>query len=198
MTPPVSLAERVAAAKSSQDFSVLIDAIPYARWLGLSAAIVPCPGTRWLDDPGATPLAGAEGPAPPSHRGPDRPRAMPDELITTMPFSQHVIGNPTLPALHGGALGALLESAAIFELLWRAETVVLPKTITLTIDYLRSAAPVDTHACGVVTRQGRRITNVRMEAWQVDRNAPVVSAHAVFLVMRDGIRDPGVTPDLRR
>jgi len=106
------------------------------------------------------------------------------ELITTMRYADHLIGNPALPALHGGTLGALLESAAIFELLCRAETVVLPKTITLTIDYLRSGAPVDTHARGIVTRQGRRVTNVRMEAWQTDRNIPVATAHAVFLVMR--------------
>jgi acyl-coenzyme A thioesterase PaaI-like protein len=107
-----------------------------------------------------------------------------DELITTMRYGDHLIGNPTLPALHGGTLGALLESAAIFELLWHAETIVLPKTITLTIDFLRSGAPVDTHARGVVTRHGRRVTNVRMEAWQADRKAPVATAHAIFLVMR--------------
>jgi acyl-coenzyme A thioesterase PaaI-like protein len=107
-----------------------------------------------------------------------------DELVTTMRYADHLIGNPTLPALHGGTLGALLESAAIFELLWRAETIVLPKTITLTIDYLRSGAPVDTHARGIVTRHGKRVTNVRMEAWQTDRTTPVATAHAVFLVMR--------------
>jgi uncharacterized protein (TIGR00369 family) len=107
-----------------------------------------------------------------------------DELITTMKFGDHLIGNPSLPALHGGTLGALLESAAIFELLWRAETIVLPKTITITVDYLRSAAAVDTHARGIVTRHGRRVTNVRMEAWQGDRKTLVASAHAIFLVMR--------------
>jgi acyl-coenzyme A thioesterase PaaI-like protein len=101
-----------------------------------------------------------------------------------MRYGDHLIGNPALPALHGGTLGALLESAAIFELLCRSETVVLPKTITLTVDYLRSGAPVDTHARGVVTRQGRRVANVRMEAWQADRHKPVATAHAVFLVMR--------------
>ncbi|HEU0031126.1 MAG TPA: PaaI family thioesterase [Kofleriaceae bacterium] len=107
-----------------------------------------------------------------------------DELITTMRYGDHLIGNPALPALHGGTLGALLESAAIFELLWRSETIVLPKTITLTVDYLRSGAAVDTHARGIVTRQGRRVTNVRMEAWQDDRTSPVATAHAIFLVMR--------------
>jgi uncharacterized protein (TIGR00369 family) len=144
----MTLIDRMAAAKASQDYQGLIDLVPYAGFLGLTVAM--------------------QG----------------DELITTMRYGDHLIGNPALPALHGGTLGALLESAAIFELLWRAETAVLPKTITLTIDYLRSGAPIDTHARGIVTRQGRRITNVRMESWQADRNAPVATAHAVFLVMR--------------
>jgi acyl-coenzyme A thioesterase PaaI-like protein len=112
-------------------------------------------------------------------------RLVDGELVTTMKFDHHLIGNPTLPALHGGTLGALLESSAIFELLWRAETVVLPKTITLTVDYLRSGAPVDTHARSIVTRHGRRVANVRVEAWQTDRATPVATAHAIFLVMRD-------------
>ncbi|HEY6175430.1 MAG TPA: PaaI family thioesterase [Kofleriaceae bacterium] len=144
----MTLLEQMTAAKASHDYQRLIDLIPYAGFLGLTAA---------MQD---------------------------DELITTMRYGDHLIGNPSLPALHGGTLGALLESAAIFELLCRAETVVLPKTITLTIDYLRTGAPVDTYARGVVTRQGRRVTNVRMEAWQADRKAPVATAHAVFLVTR--------------
>jgi uncharacterized protein (TIGR00369 family) len=105
------------------------------------------------------------------------------ELIVTMKYSEHLVGNAALPALHGGTLGALLESAAIFELLWRSETIVLPKTITFTVDYLRSAGPRDTHARGIVTRHGKRVANVRVEAWQDDRAAPVASAHAIFLVM---------------
>lgn len=144
----MTLLEHIAAARETSDYQRLIDLIPYAGFLGLSAAL--------------------DG----------------DELITTMRYGGHLIGNPALPALHGGTLGALLESAAIFELLSHAETSVLPKTITLTIDYLRSGAPVDTHARGIVTRRGRRVTNVRMEAWQADRKSPVATAHAVFLVMR--------------
>jgi uncharacterized protein (TIGR00369 family) len=105
------------------------------------------------------------------------------ELTVTMAYSDHLVGNAALPALHGGTLGALLESAAIFELLWRSETIVLPKTITITIDYLRSAGPRDTHARSTVTRQGKRVTNVRVEAWQDDRAAPVATAHGIFLVI---------------
>jgi acyl-coenzyme A thioesterase PaaI-like protein len=146
-TPP-TLIDRLIAAKQANDYQAVFDAIPYAKFLGLTAAM--------------------QG----------------DELVTTMHASAHLIGNPSLPALHGGTLGALLESAAIFELLWRAETIVLPKTITLTVDYLRSGAPVDTHARALITRQGRRVANVRMEAWQGDRATPVATAHAIFLVIR--------------
>lgn len=144
----MTLIETLDEAKRNNDLQAAMDVIPYARFLGLSAAMVG------------------------------------DELITTMRYAEHLIGNPALPALHGGTLGALLESAAIFELLWRAETIVLPKTITLTVDYLRSGAAIDTHARGTVTRHGRRVTNVRMEAWQTDRGTPVATAHAIFLVMR--------------
>jgi uncharacterized protein (TIGR00369 family) len=144
-----TLLERIAAAKRDRRLGALVAAIPYSRFLGLSADVV-------------------DG-----------------QLITTLRFHDALIGNPMLPALHGGTLGALVESAAIFELLYRAETALLPKTITLTIDYLRSAAARDTYACGSVTRHGRRVANVRVEAWQGDRGAPVVSAHAVFLVKRE-------------
>ena len=107
------------------------------------------------------------------------------ELITTLRYTPHLIGNPALPALHGGTLGALLESAAIFELIWRSETIVLPKTITFTVDYLRSGAARDTYAHASITRQGKRVANVRVEAWQTERATPVATAHAIFLVMRD-------------
>jgi len=94
-----SMFERIAAVRESGDLDALSQAIPYARWLGLSARV----------DNGS--------------------------VLVTMKFADHIIGNPALPALHGGTLGALLESAAIFELLWSSETIVLPKTITITIDY---------------------------------------------------------------
>lgn len=141
--------ERIAAARAAGDIDGLVQAVPYARFLGLSARV----------EDGA--------------------------VIATMKFAEHIIGNPTLPALHGGTLGALLESAAIFQLLWSSETVVLPKTITITVDYLRSARTVDTHARGVVTRHGRRVANVRVEAWQEDPANLVASAHCHFLIKRE-------------
>ena len=104
------------------------------------------------------------------------------ELLGVLNYSDMLIGNAALPALHGGTLGALLESTAIFQLLWDAETVVLPKTIDFTVDYLRSGRPVDSWAQAILTRQGRRVANVRVEAWQEDRTRPIAIAHGHFLI----------------
>jgi acyl-coenzyme A thioesterase PaaI-like protein len=109
-------------------------------------------------------------------------RSVAGELLGHLTYSDMLIGNAALPALHGGTLGALLESTAIYQLLWDAETVVLPKTIDITVDYLRSGRPVDTWAKGIVTRQGRRVANVRAEAWQEDRERPIAIAHGHFLI----------------
>ncbi len=99
-----------------------------------------------------------------------------------LPADSKLIGNPVLPALHGGVVGALLESAAIMQIMWAHESVHVPKTINLTIDYLRSAKPVETYAHGTLTRHGRRIANVRAEAWQEDRAHPVATALVHFLL----------------
>jgi len=110
-------------------------------------------------------------------------RLVDGELLGTMTFGEQLVGNTALPALHGGTLGALLESTAIFQILWEAQTVVLPKTINLTVEYLRSGKPVDTWAKGTITRLGRRVANVRAEAWQEDRGRPIAIASAHFLIV---------------
>jgi uncharacterized protein (TIGR00369 family) len=106
-----------------------------------------------------------------------------DELLTKLRFHPELIGNPSLPALHGGTIGALLESAAIFQLLIESETPVLPKTINITVDYLRTGKPVDTWAKATITRHGRRVTTVHVEAWQDNRMRPIAAANAHFLIL---------------
>ena len=88
----------------------------------------------------------------------------------------------SLPALHGGVVGALLEAACIAQLIWQSDSLTVPKTINITVDFLRSARPVETYAKANVTREGRRVANVRVEAWQDDPLNPVAAAHAHFLL----------------
>ncbi len=107
-----------------------------------------------------------------------------DELTAILPFDEKLIGNPSLPALHGGVTAAFLEVAAIIELAWAnqwddVETgrldvstdvpLMLPKTIDFTVDYLRSGLPRDAYARARINRSGRRYASVHVEAWQDNR-----------------------------
>ncbi|MFM9865457.1 MAG: PaaI family thioesterase [Micropepsaceae bacterium] len=104
------------------------------------------------------------------------------ELTTILRFSQKLIGNPVLPALHGGVVGAFLEVTAVIQLMLEAESEDLPKPVDIGIDYLRSGKPVDTYARAIVTKHGRRVCNVRAEAWQDEHTRPIAALHGHFLI----------------
>jgi len=108
-----------------------------------------------------------------------------DDVCGRMQYSEHLVGNANVPALHGGTLGALMESTAIFKLLWHGETEAVPKTINITVEYLRGAKPQDVFAKAVFTRRGRRVANVRVFAYQDDPDKPVAVATAHFLLVQD-------------
>ncbi len=103
-------------------------------------------------------------------------------LICVLPEDKKFIGNPVLPAIHGGVVGAFLESTALVHLFATQDVTRVPKIINITVEYLRSAKPIETYAEAVITKPGRRIANMRIEAWQADRAKPVAAAHANFLV----------------
>lgn len=105
-----------------------------------------------------------------------------DEMTAVLPFSDRLIGNPLLPALHGGAISAFLEMTAMTQLAMSERRARLPKPIDVTVEYLRSARPLDTYARAVVKKAGRRIANVQVEAWQESRAAPIAALHAHFLL----------------
>ncbi|MFQ5534529.1 MAG: PaaI family thioesterase [Sphingomonadales bacterium] len=105
-----------------------------------------------------------------------------DRLITTMRFSDMLIGSPAPPTLHGGTVGALLEIAGTLQLMWDLAIDTPPKTVDISIDYLRAGRTHDTHAAASITRQGRRVANVRVEAWQLSRAKPIALAQLHFLL----------------
>ena len=48
--------------------------------------------------------------------------------------------------------------------------------------YLRSGKPVDSYARAVITKHGRRVCNVRAEAWQDEHTRPIAALHGHFLI----------------
>jgi acyl-coenzyme A thioesterase PaaI-like protein len=104
------------------------------------------------------------------------------DILFILPGDRKLIGNPTLPALHGGVVGAFMEQAAALHLIARMAEPVLPKVINFSLDYLRPARLRDTYARCSVIRQGRQIANVSITAWQDDMEAPNAIARTHFLI----------------
>ncbi len=134
------------AARASASPAVLIEALPYARLLGI----------EFVED--AT------------------------ELQFKMPTRQSNMGNPTLPALHGGAVGGFMEMSAALHLLMTMETLKVPRVVDFSIDYVRAGRMEDTFAQCDVVRQGKRLVNVAIKAWQGNPEAPIATARAHFLI----------------
>jgi len=105
-----------------------------------------------------------------------------NEITMVLPFQEMLIGNPVLPALHGGAIGTFLELTSLIQLMYNTQCERLPKTVDISIDYLRSGRPVETYGRAFVTRQGRRVANVRAEIWQEEINKPIAASHGHFLL----------------
>jgi uncharacterized protein (TIGR00369 family) len=112
-----------------------------------------------------------------------------DTLI--MPFSPKIIGNPMLPAIHGGMTGAFLETTAIVGVTRELGVLAPPKPIGLTINYLRSGRALDSYARVSIVKQGRRVVAFEAQAWQDDPARPIASAFGHFMLRKT----PGADED---
>jgi uncharacterized protein (TIGR00369 family) len=142
----IDLVQVVSEARESGDYTRLIEAIPYSRFLGMRVQL---------------------------HKG---------RVRVQLPFQPMLIGNPGLPSIHGGVVGAMLESSALLQLIHDQGGLPMPKTIDFTVDYLRAAKPQDLFADAEVQRAGRRIANVRMRVYQSAASEPVALARGNFLL----------------
>ncbi len=97
-----------------------------------------------------------------------------------LPYTPELIGNVFLPALHGGLIGGFMESCAALYLHEQARLSELPKMVDFSLDYLRSAKAETAYARCILTRQGSRITNIAVEAWQRDSSKPFAVARCHF------------------
>jgi len=138
--------ELLLQARETGDFDAVVNAIPYARTIGVK-----------LFDMGHQPTF-------------------------LLPKNKDNIGNPMLPAIHGGVIGGFMEMAASLHLLLLNESAALPKIIDFSLDYLRAGRHTDTYASCQVWRQGSRVANVAITAWQTDPAQPIATARAHFLM----------------
>jgi uncharacterized protein (TIGR00369 family) len=139
--------KKISALRDERDYQGIIDAIPYARMMGVEFSQ--------------------------NEQG---------DLLFTLPFAERNVGNTALPALHGGLIGGFLENSALIHLMWNRESLETPKIVDFSIDYLRPGRPQALYARCVITRQGKRVAHVLIEAWQDSQDKPVAVARAHFLL----------------
>ncbi len=104
--------------------------------------------------------------------------------VLMMPYADGVMGRPGF--LHGGAIGGLLEMAAIVALhhaLFEDGGGQI-KPINVTVDFMRGGREKETRAIGSVTRLGNRVANVEAQAWQDARDRPIAAARMNYLIVR--------------
>lgn len=97
--------------------------------------------------------------------------------VIAFEFADRAMGRPGY--LHGGAIGGLLEMAAIAALrveLQGRDGAIRVKPVNVTVEFLRGGTEQRTRAAGRVVRAGRRVAHVTAEAWQDDRAKPIATA----------------------
>jgi acyl-coenzyme A thioesterase PaaI-like protein len=105
-----------------------------------------------------------------------------NEFMFILPALETNIGNPTLPALHGGCIGGFMENSAIFHVLATLDTERIPKVVDFSLDYLRPGRFRDTFATCEVVRQGKKVVNVSVTAWQTTKSEPIANARTHLLL----------------
>ncbi len=136
----------LARARAERDVGVLVDAIPYARLIGVSG----------------------------HHED--------GQWLFRLSAQDSNLGNTVLRAIHGGVLGGFMELSASLHLLIATDIETLPRIVDFSVDYLRPALQRETLACCEVVRQGRSLVNVGVVCWQEQRDSPVATARAHFVV----------------
>lgn len=101
-----------------------------------------------------------------------------------IPFREELIGDPLRPALHGGVVSALLDTAGGIAAFTAVRPGDLLSTVDLRVDYLRPAGLHDLVAVGKVLRIGNRVAVCDIVAYQDDPERHVATGKGVYNVRR--------------
>lgn len=104
------------------------------------------------------------------------------QLRLHLPYRHELVGNPTLPAWHGGVTAAFMENTALLQLLLQLDEHRMPKSIDFAIDYLLSGRPHDLYADCRISRLGSRVAQTQIRCWQTAPDQPIAIARAHFLL----------------
>jgi len=105
----------------------------------------------------------------------------PELVQILLPFQQDLIGDPRRPALHGGVIATLLDTAggaiSMTRLDLGRETL---STIDMRIDYLLPAQAKDLIGEARIVRKGNKVVVTQMRAFHPNQENAVADSRAVY------------------
>jgi uncharacterized protein (TIGR00369 family) len=112
-----------------------------------------------------------------------------------LPFREDLVGDPDAGVIAGGAVTALLDHVCGHAVMMAIDFMTPIATLDLRIDYMRAAEPglgvfAQAH-CYKVTRS---IAFVRASAWDKDKDDPLATAQAAFMINSDPGRGGSANP----
>lgn len=119
------------------------------------------------------------------------------ECVVRIPWTDALIGDPSRPAVHGGVISSLADTAggaACYSMFSSPEDRA--STVDLRVDYLRPGPSLDLCCHAKTIRMGNRVAVARMEVFagsvpdlarrQSGEAEPIATAQAVYNVVRRG------------
>jgi uncharacterized protein (TIGR00369 family) len=112
-------------------------------------------------------------------------RLEPGLAVVRIPFRPELVGDPTRPALHGGVLSTLADTAGGLAAFAMLDNPLVDRvsTLDLLVDYLLPARPEDLWCEARLVRLGNKVAQVHMTIRQGDDHV-CVEGRAVYNVIR--------------
>lgn len=102
-----------------------------------------------------------------------------------LPFRPELVGNPEIPALHGGAISSTMDTTGGLAVWAQARPMDRVSTIDLRVDYLRPGRAESLIVVARVVRLGNRVGVAELRAFHPGaEDRPVAAGMGVYSVKR--------------